>query len=255
MVIVNEAARTGASAQFPMFGNAWLVNDRNTEIESEIPVLALADGEDTTPYPVWGNHVIYDGGIPSQVSPLASGMLTNYANGSLGDYAIFDMLLADLDEKAYHVIWLDANRAQQNQVGGYSYTVNVDVYDSEERDCSTTVNLPHEVNVICITEEEKCPKWSSLGDLDEQPGAIQETEDLPVTAAINLCAPGGVGDPDGYIQYQLKEVTDRGSGMAETAGVAFTILETRTVGEGNDDDIDRDTAAAQYRGMFRVLMN
>jgi hypothetical protein len=151
MVIVNEAARTGASAQFPMFGNAWLVNDRNTEIESEIPVLALADGEDTTPYPVWGNHVIYDGGIPSQVSPLASGMLTNYANGSLGDYAIFDMLLADLDEKAYHVIWLDANRAQQNQVGGYSYTVNVDVYDSEERDCSTTVNLPHEVNVICIT--------------------------------------------------------------------------------------------------------
>jgi hypothetical protein len=88
-----------------------------------------------------------------------------------------------------------------------------------------------------------------------QPGAIQETEDLPVTAAINLCAPGEVGDPDGYVQYQLKEILDRGSKEAETAGVAFSILETRTVGELNDDDIDRDTAAARYRGMFRVLQN
>jgi hypothetical protein len=260
MVIVNEAARGGAAAQFPMFGNAWLVNDvGGNEVEAEIPVLALADGEDTTPYPVWGNHVIYNGGIPSQVSPLASGMLTNYANGNLGDFAVFDMLLADLDEKAYHVIWLDANRAAQNNVGGYTYTVNVDVFDSEERECSTTVNLPHELNIVCITDDgshhERCPTWRSDGELWQQPGLVQQSEDLPVTAAINLCNPGRVGVPDGYVQYQLMEVTDRGSGMAETAGVAFSILETRTVGKGNDDDIDRDTAAAQYRGMFRTLTN
>jgi hypothetical protein len=255
MLIVNEAATTGASAQFPMFGTAWLVNNQNSEIEAEIPVLPLADGEDVTTFPVWGNHVIYDGGIPSEVSPLASGMLLNYADGKLGDFAVFDMVLADLDEKAYHVIWLDDNRGAQNAVGGYGYTVNVDIFDSEERECSTTVNLPHELNVICITEEEECPTWSSTGELDRQPGAIQETEDLPVTAAINLCAPGEVGDPDGYVQYQLKEILDRGSKEAETAGVAFSILETRTVGELNDDDIDRDTAAARYRGMFRVLQN
>jgi hypothetical protein len=255
MVIVNEAATTGASAQFPMFGTAWLVNNQNSEIEAEIPVLPLADGKDDTTFPVWGNHVIYDGGIPSEVSPLASGMLLNYADDKLGDFAVFDMVLADLDEKAYHVIWLDDNRGAQNQVGGYSYTVNVDIFDSEERECSTTVNLPHELNVICITEDEKCPTWSSTGELYMQPGAIQETEDLPVTAAINLCAPGEVGNPDGYVQYQLKEILDRGSKEAETAGVAFSILETRTVGELNDDDIDRDTAAARYRGMFRTLQN
>lgn len=265
MVIVNEAARTGASAQFPMFGTAWLVNDEHysydNELESEIPVLPLADGEDLTAFPVWGNHVIYDGGIPSQVSPLASGMQMNYADGKLGDYAVFDMVLADLDEFAYHVIWLDGNRAQQGQVGGYSNTVNVDVFDSEERECSTTVNVPHELNIICITDKknpEKCPKWSSTDDdspLSVQPGIYQASRDLPVSATISLCAPGGVGTPDGFVQYQMKEVLDRGSNAAETAGVSFSIIETRTIGKGDDDDVDRDTAAARYRGMFRTLIN
>jgi hypothetical protein len=258
MVIVNEGATSGGKAQFPMFGNAWLVNDVGNQVESEIPVLPLTDGEDITAFPTMINNVIYDGGIPSKVSPLASGMLLNYANGKLGDFAVFDMVLADLGELAYHVIWLDENRAQQNNVGGFSNTVNVDVYDSEERECSTTVNIPHELNIICIDDvpgQGTCPRWSNTDPLVSQPGMYQLSDDLPVSASINLCRPGGVGDPDGYVQYHLKEFTDRGSNVPETAGAAFSILEERTVGAGDDDDVDRDTATARYRGMFRVLTN
>jgi hypothetical protein len=261
MVIVNEGARDGSKAQFPMFGNAWLVNDEgfpNQQLETEIPVLPLSDGEDVTDYPTMANNVIYAGGIPSKVSPLASGMLLNYADGNLGDYAVFDMVLADLGDFAYHVIWLDDNRGPQNNVGGFSYNVNVDVFDSEERECSTTVNVPHELNIICIDDLPRrgnCPKWSSTDPLSSQPGIYQLSEDLPVSATINLCAPGKVGIPDGYVQYQLKEFTDRGTGVPETAGVAFSILEERTVGAGEDNDIDRETATVRYRGMFRILTN
>lgn len=140
-VITNEIGYKKAGkedAQFSMFGDAWLVNDNG--FEAEIPVLPLADAADTTAYPVWGDHIIYQpNGIPADVSPLASGNLSNYADGVLGQFSVFDIPLSTGSALTYHVFWLDINR---NSVA------DVEVYDTDERSCSDYVPVPDRKSVV-----------------------------------------------------------------------------------------------------------
>ena len=238
-VITNEIGykKAGkADAQFSMFGDAWLVNDNG--FEAEIPVLPLADAADTTTFPVWGDHIIYQpNGIPAEVSPLASGSLSNYSDGVMGDFTVFDIPLSTNNAITYHVFWLDLNRADYGQ--GYA---DVEVYDTEERACSDYVPLPYELNIICID-----PDYENDDVICDATGYKGV---LPYTEAMIPCLPNGATNNDGFIQYQLTEVTDRGSNAAESADVAFAII-NRTIPTAAQNNFVTETALARYRGSYK----
>lgn len=240
-VITNEIGHKmagKADAQFSMFGDAWLVNDNG--FEAEIPVLPLADAADTTAYPVWGDHIIYQpNGIPAQVSPLASGNLSNYADGNPTDFLVWDIPLSTGDALTYHVFWLDLIRD--------SGWADVEVYDTEERSCSDWIPLPYELNIICIdTDPDNDDVICDTGD---------RTADelvLPATDYMIPCIPNGMpaSDSRGFIQYQLSEDFDRGSNMAESANVAFAII-NRTIPVTAQNNFVTETALARYRGAYK----
>ncbi len=234
-VITNEIGYKKAGkedAQFSMFGDAWLVNDNG--FEAEIPVLPLADAADTTAYPVWGDHIIYQpNGIPADVSPLASGNLSNYADGVLGQFSVFDIPLSTGSALTYHVFWLDINR---NSVA------DVEVYDTDERSCSDYVPVPDELNIICIDP-------NADNDTDYCDDEAPYTAVLPYDYAMPLCKPQGGDGNGGFIQYQMTEAFDRGSNTAESADVAFAIID-RTIGTALQNSFVTETALARYRGMY-----
>lgn len=224
-----------ADAQFSMFGDAWLVNDNG--FQAEIPVLPLADAADTTTYPVWGDHIIYQiNGIPAQVSPLASGSLSNYADGIMGDFEVFDIPLSTNNAVTYHVFWLDAIRKQ-----GWA---DVEVYDTEERSCSDWIPLPYELNIICIDNDPENDNYIC----DSARPASEMV--LPYTDSMIPCMPNGATNNDGFIQYQLVENSDRGSNAAETADVAFAIID-RTIPIAAQNNFVSETALARYRGSYK----
>jgi len=240
-VITNEIGYKKAgkeNAQFSMFGDAWLVNDNG--FEAEIPVLPLADAADTTTYPVWGDHIIYQpNGIPAQVSPLASGNLSNYADGVMGDFTVFDIPLSTNDAITYHVFWLDLNREDYKQ--GWA---DVEVYDTQERSCSDWIPLPHELNIICIDPDPE--NDDVICDSARNPDEMV----LPYTESMIPCLPNKADHNDGFIQYQLTEVFDRGSKTAESADVAFAII-NRTIPVADQNKFVTETALARYRGAFK----
>jgi hypothetical protein len=225
MVITNEIGfLTGAGAQFSMFGNAWLVN--NLGLEASIPVLPLTDDDDgVNARPTPNDNVIYGpngtGGIVTQVSPLISGIRTTYSDGDLGDYTVFDMALSSQGLATYQVIWADQNIGNSN--------VWVEVYDTEENSCSSGVPVWDEVNIIKI--------------------AGGEDVDIPWTSTYTPCTPAGATGADGFISYRLPEYQDRGTGSAETAIVAFSIV-SKVIGNGAKNNFVAETALAFDRGMF-----
>jgi hypothetical protein len=121
MVIGTEAARTGAPANFAMFGDAWLVFSNRVESEDSdtraraamVPVLPMSDGADgpfNSPVTV-DDNVKYANGIPRQVSPLISGMRTNRSDGERDDTTVFDLTLGKrYDGLTISVVWLDVNQ-------------------------------------------------------------------------------------------------------------------------------------------------
>jgi hypothetical protein len=238
-VITNEIGYKKAgkeNAQFSMFGDAWLVNDNG--FAAEIPVLPLADAADTTTFPVWGDHIIYaSNGIPADVSPLASGNLSNYADGVLGQFSVFDIPLSTGTALTYHVFWLDLNR---NSVA------DVEVYDTDERSCSDYVPLPDELNIICIDPNPGNDDYWC----DADSGRTIDELVLPADFAMPLCKPNGGDGNGGFIQYQLTEAFDRGSQTAESADVAFAII-NRTIGTELQNSFVTDTALARYRGVYK----
>jgi hypothetical protein len=225
MVITNEIGyQTGAAAEFSMFGNAWIVNDRG--LEASIPVLPLTDDQDgVNARPTNNDNVIYGpngtGGLVTAVSPLISGIRTTLSDGNLGDITVFDMPLSSAGFATYHVIWSDTNLNDSN--------VFVEVYDTEENTCSSGVPIPDEVTIIKI--------------------AGMEDVDLPYTATYTPCSPAGAYAPDGFISYRLDEFQDRGTGGPETAIVAFSLV-TKVIGIGAKNNFVAETALAFDRGMF-----
>jgi hypothetical protein len=241
VVVANESQYSSGGkdgAQFSMFGDAWLVNDNN--FEAEIPVLPLADGPDTTAFPVWGDHIIYQAnGIPSAVSPLASGNLSNYADGILGDFGVWDVPVSTGNAVTYHVLWLDLNR------GG---SVDVEVFDTEERSCSDSVPVPDELQIICVDDYED-PTTGEVCVGGKKP-APKSAYVLPHDYAFNPCLPTDAANNDGFIQYQIFEDFDRGSNTAESANVFFAIM-NRTIGNRAQNNFVTETALARYRGMYK----
>lgn len=226
MVIATEIARTGAAADFDMYGEAYVALYNGTVFNEllPIPVLPMSDGADGptgTAVSVLDN-VKYSGtGIPNQVSPLGSGMRTNRSDGDgLQDFTAFDLSMGDRRFPAYHVVWLDVN------LGAAGRGIDANVYDSEELACSTSVDLPIELNVIEI------PEW-------DEPDSYC----LPVGTNISTVDP-----MPGFMTYYLPEYIDTGIRVPESSGVAFSIA---IQGDTRKGQGDYTISPAGQRGTYK----
>jgi hypothetical protein len=228
MVIGTETARDGSAADFAMFGDAWY------ELYSPepfmpygsmvpIPVLPMIDGADgDATFPSVSDNVLYSpSGIPSAVSPLYSGMRTNASDGSRNDVTVFNMSLGDRNFRSVHVVWLDQNTGSNG--------INVDVFDSEENVCSDSADLPIELNYIVIDN------WAGSTGAGRDFCIPSETD--YTTDVQNF----------GYVTYYLPEYVDRGTGLPESAGVAFSI----TMDFDSEDNLRFTSEAAQVRGTYK----
>ncbi|UHD14528.1 hypothetical protein [Thiocapsa bogorovii] len=231
MVIGTETARTGAAADFAMFGEAWFeLYDPETGVGTlaPIPVLPMSDGADgafDSPVSVADNVKYNSQGIPRAVSPLISGMRTNRSDGILNDTTVFNLALSDRNFPSIHVVWLDVN------LGNDGVGLGVDVFDSDELSCSSSVDLPYELNVIYVPE--------AFGDTDGNE-FVDDTNAfcLPTAAAATEV---------GFVTYYIPEYIDTNINQAESAGVAFSIL----MDWDAIDNLRFTTSLGQERGTYK----
>jgi len=219
LIFTTSKASTHAAADFSFFGEAHLVfNQSSGVVNAELPVLPLNDGIDL-PGQIWptgDNQVIYDGNqIPMQASPLFSGMRTNWSDGKQNN-TVWDLTLNNRNSPTLHVFWNDVNQGTQKPVGTSNFTPSggdlaaLNVYDTDEFPCSTSVPLPWELNVIWISTASQysfAPKW--------------------VDNVTSYCFPNGPTDKtQGFVRYSLPEWIDTNINAPESAAVAFSITLT-----------------------------
>lgn len=220
MIIANDGARQGDAATMAMVVEAsLLLNITGAQEAIRIPTYAMSDGVDGTA-PRIGDECVYDSRIPT-CSPLISGIRFNNGDGNPNKDAIFQLYVnrdrnvdGTADAEDLHVIWFDRN----DDVGRAN--VPVDVFDDTELQCSSTYQLPNELNLIHIFET--------------APGAgTFQSLNLTQATAVNrpFCNPGGFFGP-GFVQVNLGEVGDAGGGV-DAAGAAFDI---NTFGNFNTAD-------------------
>ncbi|EGV19383.1 hypothetical protein [Thiocapsa marina] len=233
MVIGTEIARTGAAADFAMFGEAWfeLYSDDTADrvgTLAQIPVLPMSDGVDgafDSPVSKADNVKYNSAGIPRAVSPLISGMRTNRSDGILNDTTVFNLALSDRNFPSVHVVWLDVNLDDDGRGLG------VDVFDSDEFSCSGSVDLPYELNVIWIPE--------AFAATTANPFGIPSNE---------YCLPTQLsGDEIGFVTYYIPEYIDTNIDEPESAGVAFSIL----MDWDAVDNLRFTTSLGQERGTYK----
>jgi hypothetical protein len=259
MVFGTETARDRIAADFSMFGEAYVtigaqavinsvlppVPDAFTLniIDAKIPVLPMSDGPDgaATSQPSVTDQVKYGiDRIPRAVSPLISGMRTNYSDG-VPDLTLFDLTLADRRWPSLHVVWLDVNRAPAGQAG----LLPVDVYDSDELTCSGSAPLPNELNVLYVNPISPIIPALALP-------ATPQIQNRPYTAVVNYCLPiGATSDDRGFVRYGIPEYVDTNIDQPESAGVAFSV---QLVGVDPDNWgllVPIETALGHERGKFQ----
>jgi hypothetical protein len=279
MVFVNEVSyrKPQEGAAFAMFGDAWLVNDRGFQVE--IPVLPMSDGPDKTKYPVYEDHVVYASGYPD-VSPLASGNLLNFANGEFGGAIVFDVPLSTEGNLTYHVLWRDMNvptvddLVLQALYGEKSLNwqagekVDLMVFDSEEKGCSDSIDLPYELEIICYEHNYSSmysqPSSMSKGECrsiyDRRGPSVAAAGPLPVQIMdMGLSLPSTVikgstcktkeADAVGFVSYSFPELLDLGSQGPESAGLMWAIM-SRTIGKAAENSITNEMALGRYRGFY-----
>lgn len=239
MVIGTEDARFGApgvggsAATFSMFGEAWLELYSDTTEDrvgtlAPIPVLPMVDGDDVAfdaPVSKDDNVKYNNQGIPRDVSPLISGMRTNRSDGVLNDTTVFNLTLSNRLFPTLHVVWLDEN------LGSAGRGLGVDVFDSDEFSCSSSVNLPYELNVLWI------------------PPAFAENGGNPFgVPTADFCLPNfEAAFTPGFVTYYLPEYIDTGIDEPESAGVAFSIL----MDWDAVDNLRFTTSLGQERGTYK----
>jgi hypothetical protein len=243
MVFVNDASygNPAQGAKFSMFGDAWLVNGPVGTMQVEIPVLPMNDGPDTTDYPVYADNVVYPGGGAPDVSPFASGNLMNFANGIFGGVTVFDVPLSTPNAPTYHVLWRDISwwTPDMDWNPNATTTVNLEIYDSEEKACSDTIDLENELDIICW---DPAATWESTN-------CGWDTGLLPATNVQTSTCKTNEADANGFVSYRFPEWIDRGSASPETAGFMFAIM-NRTIGVGTDNDIAQEMALGRFRGWY-----
>lgn len=243
LVVGTETARSGAAADFNMFGDAYLVSGGEQltfRADAKIPVLPMSDGPDGpfgSPVTVQ-DQVKYKGGIPVAVSPLISGMRTNRSDGALDDGTVFDLTLSNRNFPTLHVVWLDVNLWDT-----FQEIIPVDVFDTDERTCSSTISLPWELNAIWIqpvgANTITPPLWATgIAGRD--------------TIGTTLCLPtGAAATGQGFVRYQLPEYIDTNIDSPESAGVAFSI-KYGTYGTAVPNILPVETALGHERGTYKL---
>jgi hypothetical protein len=251
-VIVTEGARDGSAAEWSMFGNAWVTSPFPKVFElpavgASIPVLGMNDGEDgprTDPFgnslrcaqPTAQDAVKYRSGVPCAVSPLVSGFRTNRSDGDGDDLFVFDVALSNRLLNTAHVIWFDHNLDGAEGQAGTTIdnmypeneafpdpVVSVDVFDTEENACNTSVELPDELNVIWIPPAYETDE----NELDYLSEPVEWATDVNLLCVVSDLLP--IDDPDnalfnaGFVRYKLNEYIDQGVARAESAAFAFSL--------------------------------
>jgi hypothetical protein len=278
MVFVNEVSyrKPLEGAAFAMFGDAWLVNDNGVQVE--IPVLPMADGPDKTKYPVYGDNVVYGSGWPD-VSPMASGNLLNYADGNFGGAIVFDVPLSTAGDLTYHVLWRDMNvptvddlvlqalygEKSLNWQAGTS--VDLMVFDSDEKGCSDSIDLKYELEIICYdhntevsaageasSEWGECRKFGRGGPwMVQVPAAAEYDHDhglsLPATVIKSTTCKTNEATANGFVSYSFPELLDLGSQGPESAGLMFAIM-SQTIGKAEENSFRNEMALGRYRGFY-----
>jgi len=219
-------------ANFVMHGNASMsfgpLGVRGT---AAIPVIPLSDTPDATTAPVEGDNVVYENfgiGIPS-VSPIDHAMRMNDGNGIDTDLIFFDMILGQKNlpgtstinltpsHDTMHVIWLDRSSAGR--------TANIDVFDGYVNQCSSTVDLGVELNLVYIQGQYS----ENLTQFKPSGGRVDPRIICNPSAPV---APTTFPDPlsaakrfPRYVRYDLREVGDElGGGRVDSAAVAFSLI-------------------------------
>lgn len=227
MIVGTETGRTGAAADFAMFGEAWVDYYSAGQVGSKvpIPVLPLNDGPDggSSSAVSVADNVKYSAGIPRAASPLYSGMRTNRSDGELNDTTVFNLSLGAGGLPALHVIWLDMNP------GGASRPLVLEPADDEEHVCSGTVDQgSRSVRVLVVPQhadatDQSCTRpESDFGTTEPQRGF-------------------------GFVRYSIPEYIDTGIGAPESAGVAFSIMADSDAG----GRLRYTSTPAQVRGTFK----
>jgi hypothetical protein len=243
MVIGNESARSGDAAVFSMFGNAWITGAIHIPpptgdigigfplIGGSIPVLGMNDGADgplvnnICAQPTIFDSVTYKGQSPCAVSPLIPGFRTNRSDG-VYDLFAFDVALSNRLVPTIQVIWFDHNldnaAAIDARYPGNSAVPNplarVEVFDTDETSCSTSIDLPNELNVVWIppafeTDEDTLLPWNRPFRW------VTDNDLLCVASDTNPAALFS----SGFVQYNMDEYIDTNVDRAESAAYAFSI--------------------------------
>jgi hypothetical protein len=156
--------RPERGADFAFAADAWLTTPGTvTPSAVNIPTLPLADGPDVTTYPTTFNNIISRpvAGAPMQypvVSPIISGIRTGAVptqSPSNTEFSVIDLSLANRGpgallggvkfDSVYEnilVVWNDRN----------GITAFAQEFDEDEVNCSTTISLPYQLNVIHVNE-------------------------------------------------------------------------------------------------------
>ena len=226
MVIGTETARTGAAADFAMFGDAWYEIYGPDPFGSmvPVPVLPMIDGADGAfdSRVSTADNVKYNAqGIPRAVSPLWSGMRTDRADGVQDDTTVFNLSLGDRNFPSVHVVWLDTNTGYQG--------LSTEVWDSDEHVCSDSVDLPYELNYVRVAPWYADPS---------------RTYCIPVGAGYNLPATASYF---GYVSYFIPEYVNFDNDAPNSAGVAFAI----TMDWDADNQLRFTAEGGQVRGTYK----
>jgi hypothetical protein len=246
MVIANESARSGDSAVFSMFGNAWLTGALNIDgllagtggigfplIGHTIPVLGMNDAADgpnppgtNCGQPSLSDSVKYRGGSPCAVSPVVAGFRTNRSDGDFDLWAM-DLALSNRLLPTIHVIWIDQNLDNASAINA-AYPGNTalpnpnasfDTFDLDELSCNGTVTLPNELNVLWIPPAYLTPEQFAVVPFYQPFAWTTQSELLCVVSDANPAALISAG----FVQYRLDEYIDTNVGRAESSAFAFSI--------------------------------
>ncbi len=285
LVLTTEEGARGNDADFGFFAEAWMfigldgpAGPPNTGgvvglVDALIPTLAMNDAADQVPtgneVPSLANNVIEIGvNLNVNASPLVTGIRTNWSDGNPSDIKVVDLTLGNrsipiagvvniLQVPTLMVVWNDRNAAAWNAVG-------VEVYNDREENCSTSIALPNELNLVWVQTD------VTAGNLPGIPA-------FPIPRFIErfgidrtFCVPPAGADPGenlerllsgGFMKLYLPEPVDNGVFQPESSAAMFSIplqyfVTLEDIGAGpvltDFSLIPFATALGHDRGMFNV---
>ncbi len=200
------------AANFVMFGDATMHFNGVTGEYAYIPVMAMADGVDGdfANVPMLGDEVLYNAisGVPSQVSPVVTGIRMNNGDQDGIDTVVFDMVIGGPINatETLQVLWFDRNG---------SGTANVVIYDEEENSCSSSIDINMELNLVLIDAD------ANTSQNLTQPGPTGN-----ITGVEVFCDPSfdNGNEQEGFVLYSLAELGDTLLGAVDSGAVAFSIV-------------------------------